>query len=561
MRIKAMRSVLLLLIGLTFSLSSHADNLLSLYQRALLASPELSGSQYALDITRAQEDQAFGKLLPQAALRGNYSVNQLKYETRNANGYPGRNAGVNLRQPLFDLQAYLLMKSQKSRTEQGEENLLAAHQQLIFDLVERYVDALEAADKNEIIRSELESTEKQLARVKAMNERQMALVTDLYELQARVETLRTALIETGNDAKIALEKLRELTGDAVTSIQPVRLDSTEPPPEGSVDVWIEQAHRINPDLNGLKHAVESADQSISAYQAGHLPRIELQMGANYSDTSFNNQQSPPYNIGTAAIEATMPLYEGGITSAKVREAEGRKGLSSSQLEQKLREIEKITRDAYLGMEISQARSLATDRQLEASEQAKAAMEKGYELGVVTIVDLLNAQKQLSEARKVQRQARYRYFKARSNLLQQAGRLDVEELAKLNGWLATDSTIASSVAEPEVKATDKPVTPVGKTVDKPAISKVETPVITISKPAAKPVTKTVATPASKTKPITNAVATPLATPATNGAANPVIGSAVSNHPKVSEGDCRSVHADYRNPKYKHCLSFTPPTTRQ
>jgi len=122
------------------------------------------------------------------------------------------------------------MKSQQSHTEQGEENLLAAHQQLISDLVERYVDALEAADKAEIISAELNSTEKQLDRVKAMNERQMALVTDLFELQARVETLRTSLIESNNDANIALEKLRELTGDVVTGIQPVRLDSTQPPP-------------------------------------------------------------------------------------------------------------------------------------------------------------------------------------------------------------------------------------------------------------------------------------------------------------------------------------------
>lgn len=425
---------LFLFIGLAFSITSHADNLLSLYQRALLASPELSGSQYALDIARAQEDQSFGKLLPQVAVRGNYSFNNLKYQTRNANSYPGSSAGLNIKQPLFDLQAYLLMKSQQSRTAQGEDNLLAAHQKLIFDLVERYVDALEAADKSEIISAELDSTEKQLTRVKAMNEREMALITDVYQLQARVETLRTALIDSDNDAKIALEKLRELTGDAVTAIAPVRLDSTEPPPEGKVEVWIEQADLINPELNALKQAVEAADQSISAYQAGHLPRVELQAGANYADTSFNNQQSPPYTVGTIAVEATIPLYEGGITSARVEEAKGRKGLSSSQLEQKLRELEKVTRAAYLDMTSSPARSLATDRQLEANEKSKRAMEKGYELGVVSIIDLLNAQKQLSEARKVQRQARYRYFKARSNLLQQAGRLDVEELAKLNDWL-------------------------------------------------------------------------------------------------------------------------------
>ncbi|MDD1610092.1 MAG: TolC family outer membrane protein, partial [Methylococcaceae bacterium] len=495
-----MRTLLLLLVGLTFSAASTADNLLSLYQRALLASPELSGSQYALDIARAQEDQSFGKLLPQASLRGNYSVNQLKYESRNANGYPGRSAGLNVRQPLFDLQAYLLMKSQQSHTEQGEENLLAAHQQLISDLVERYVDALEAADKAEIISAELNSTEKQLDRVKAMNERQMALVTDLFELQARVETLRTSLIESNNDANIALEKLRELTGDVVTGIQPVRLDSTQPPPDSSVDTWIQQANSINPDLNALKHAVESADQSIDAYQAGHLPRLELQAGANYADTSYNNQQSPPYNIGTVAVEATIPIYEGGITSARVREAEGRKGLSSSQLEQKLREIEKITRAAYLDMASSPARNQATDRQLDASEKAKRAMEKGYELGVVTIVDLLNAEKQLSEAHKVQRQARYRYFKARSSLLQQVGRLDVEELAKLNSWLIADELVVESdnkstmntIVLPAVKP---PVNAITKPVIKPAVNTIAEPVIkpavnTIAEPVIKPAVNTI-----------------------------------------------------------------------
>ncbi len=476
-----MRSMLLVLISLTFSLASHADDLLSLYQRALLASPELKGSQYSLDIIRAQEDQAFGKLLPQAAIRGNYSGNQLKYETRSGTGYPGSSAGLNIRQPLFDLQAYLLMRSQQSRTAQGEEGLVAAHQQLIYDLVERYVDALEAADKTEIISAELDSTEKQLTRVKAMSERQMALVTDLYELEARVETLRTNLIDSKNDANIALEKLRELTGDAVISIQPVRLDTQQPAPEGSVDIWVEQVNHSNPDISALKHGVESADRSISAYQAGHLPRVELQAGANYSDTSFNNQQSPPYTVGTVGVEATIPIYEGGITSARVREAEGRKGLGSSQLEQKQRELEKLTRASYLDMTTASARSLATDRQLEANEKSRLAMEKGYELGVVTIVDLLNAQKQLSEARKIQRQARYRYFKARSTLLRQAGQLDVEELAKLNEWVVSDPTLAKTTeAIIDGKETTKPASNIVAKSTKPESAVKSDPAV--SKPA-------------------------------------------------------------------------------
>ncbi|MCF7988077.1 MAG: TolC family outer membrane protein [Methylovulum sp.] len=435
-----MRHSFFIIISLAYSLTAHAgnDDLMSLYERAVQASPELNGSEYALEIAKAREAQSVSKLMPQITATGNYSLNQFS-STRNTlttktpytADYPGVRASVNLQQPLFDLQSYLLMRSQQSLTSQGEEELLAAHQKLIADLVERYMDALEARDKSQIITDELSSTEKQLERVKAMHARQLAMVTDLYELQARTETLRASLIDSDNDARIALEKLRELTGDAISGIQTARLDAVQPAPEGTIDSWVQQAGRINPQLQALKHAVEAARISINAYQAGYLPTIQLQLSEVYSDTSYNNQQSPPFEIGTAAVQATVPIYEGGITTARIKEAEARKKYTETQLEQKLRELEKLTRAAYLDMTTSPARNQAADRQLVASEKSRDAKKKGYELGVVTIVDVLNAEKELSEARKLQRQARYRYIRARSSLYYETGQLIGVELAQMN----------------------------------------------------------------------------------------------------------------------------------
>ncbi len=440
------------LLGLCWALAlsdSCAEDLLSIYDRAVESSPELLGSEYTVELAKAMEDRSFGELLPQVNLIGNYSFNRFHSQGSDlvrefTNDYPGRRASVSLRQPLFDLQTYLLMKSQQLRTSQSEQDLLTAHQKLIADIIERYADALEAADKGEIIAAELASTEQELQRVTAMHARQMALITDLYELQARVETLKTELIDRENDARIALEKLRELTGDAVTSIQPIRLDAQQPPPEGDIETWVQQTGLFNPELQALKYVVESAHQSVSAYRAGYLPRIELQVTGTHSDTFFDNQQAPPYNVGTVAVQATVPIYNGGITDAQVREAKAREKVGRSQRDQRLRELEKLTRAAYLDMKTSPSRSLATDRQLAAAEKSRDAMKKGYELGVVTIVDLLGAEKRLSEARLEQRQARYRYFKARSSLYFQAGMLIGPELAKFNEWLETPSKKLAAV---------------------------------------------------------------------------------------------------------------------
>ena len=213
-----MRRFSLLAAGIALSLNAQAgDDLLSLYERAVLASPDLLSSQYTVELIRAQEDRSFAALMPQISVVGNYSLNRFHSAGTNlspefSSDYPGTRASVNFQQPLFDLQAYLLMKSQEEKTSQSEEDLLSAHQKLIADLIDRYVDALEAKDKSEIIAAELHSNEQQLERVRAMQARQMAMITDLYELEARTETLRTQLLENENNARVALEKLRELTG-------------------------------------------------------------------------------------------------------------------------------------------------------------------------------------------------------------------------------------------------------------------------------------------------------------------------------------------------------------
>jgi outer membrane protein len=149
----------------------------------------------------------------------------------------------------------------------------------------------------------------------------------------------------------------------------------------------------------------------------------------------------------SALLQSMPLCRltGGIVSAQVREAEAQKRLSEAKLEQKLREMEQMTRAAYLEMATLPARNKATDQQLAASENSRDAMNKGYEFGIVTIIDLLNAEKQLPEACKVQREARYRYLKARSALYYQAGRLIADELLQLNGWLVGEAP-ASKVSK-------------------------------------------------------------------------------------------------------------------
>jgi outer membrane protein TolC len=87
----------------------------------------------------------------------------------------------------------------------------------------------------------------------------------------------------------------------------------------------------------------------------------LQLADQYSDTGFNNQQSPAYSVATVAVAMRLPLYAGGATQAQVHESRARQFVAASNYEKKKREIENAVQAAFQDMLAAPARNDATDR--------------------------------------------------------------------------------------------------------------------------------------------------------------------------------------------------------
>ena len=152
-----------------------------------------------------------------------------------------------------------------------------------------------------------------------------------------------------------------------------------------------------------------------------------------SDQGFDNRQVPSYEGTTVSIQLSLPLFEGGRVRGSVREARAEVNIARQRYEQTLREIERQTRGAYLDMTASRARIGSTAREVEALEKVVQSQQRGYELGVGTVVDLLIAQRRLFRARSDYAEARYAYIRDIARLRIQAGSwsdADVEELASL-----------------------------------------------------------------------------------------------------------------------------------
>lgn len=420
-----------------------AFDLLQLYQYTLASNPALKARQYAIDRAKAQQDGARSKLLPQLSASGNRSWNDFEQDagTRDDSDisatYSGTRAIVQARQALFDLPSLRRLQGAGHAVKQSEQELDAARLEVTSDLIDRYFAALEASDEIDIISGEKALTQGDMQRIRRMRERQLATVTDLYEIEAYFQALLTREIEAHNAKAIALEKLRETTGVSVALVAPLARDRL-PEVTGELEQWIEESLRTHPALLALQQAMRASEKLVAGARAEHLPQLSLQMSETYVDNSgFDNRQQPPYNIGTIGVQLNMPIYLGGSTQAGVGDALARYHIAFETWTQKRREIERRIRAAYLSARAGQARMQSTAREVEAREKARDAQQKSYQLGVTTVVALLEAKKNLLQAHSQQARARYDYIRALVALRLWVGNLDLQDIEAINSWLVTD----------------------------------------------------------------------------------------------------------------------------
>ncbi len=442
----------LVLLVLTLTLLSPAAEaadgppatLLQLYDLALATNPVVEGRRYSVVQVEAQQDQARSKLLPQVSATGNITWNELTQEVPNqftgqsrdfTSQYQGLRGVVQARQALFDLASYRAYEGAGLTVKQAEQDLENARMGLATDLVDRYLEYLLAHDEASYVQSELDVTDGETQRIRRLYERAMAKVTDLYEVEAYYQTLKTRELEIHNAKAIALEKVREIVGVPVADLS--RLTKEElPPVPGQSDQWVADAVTRHPAIRALHHAMDASAKAIASQWANHLPQLSLQMTGIYAKNGgFDNRQLDPYTVGSLGLQLNVPLFSGGSMKAGEREAVARFEMVKYKRLEKQREIERETRTAYLNAKTGYSRIASTAREVEARVKARDGQQRGYELGAATIVALLEAKKNLLKSRFAHARARYDYIRSVVALRVWGGTLTRVDLEELNSWLA------------------------------------------------------------------------------------------------------------------------------
>ena len=135
-----------------------------------------------------------------------------------------------------------------------------------------------------------------------------------------------------------------------------------------------------------------------------------------------------------SLQLNVPIFQGGLVTYKTREAVHLHAQAKENVERQRRSTLRQARDAYRGVLTGISRVKALKQAMVSTNSALETTEAGFEVGTRTIVDVLDAQRDMFRARRDFAQTRYDYILNTLRLKQAAGTLSPENLQQVNRWL-------------------------------------------------------------------------------------------------------------------------------
>jgi outer membrane protein len=417
--------------------NAYSEDLMAIYQQALEADPESKAAMISMEITKEQTGAALSEMLPQI----NGSANWSKNDNSMQGVYNGTRYYASLNQTLFDFAKFWNWRRANTVEEQyGAENIEAQHA-LMHKVVEKYFGVLEAEDQLYFYQTERNAMAKRLEQTQKQFAKQLVKVTDVYEVEARLDQLKASEIEAETILVTAKETLKELTNTPFSDLYKLKDNVDYKPLDGQLDQWIEVAKSENPSLAAQLKAIEAAHDGVTVQKSKFMPVVDLQLNYYDTDTGFQSQrQSSATTTNVGAINVSVPIFDGGVSIHRLFESEHRLELAKNENETKVRALVKETSDSFLSSNASVRRIEASRKAVASAAKSREANEHGFRLGVKTVTDILNAQQEEFKAKRELSQSKYAYIKNRARFMRSVGMITEQNIQEVNNWLQPKSLV-------------------------------------------------------------------------------------------------------------------------
>ncbi len=439
-----MKRIFFLVLALgVFSQQSIAMGLTDAVRLALDYAPSYAAAEAARDA--AGEDAVIGRagLLPFIRGTGEFIHFEQKYNYTKNPGFLASDVvfnrfgfGGTLVQPLFRLDRWAGYAQGKLASDIGELKLLLERQILFLTVANAYTHVLVAREDLAAIRAQEKAVSHLRKQASAAFDVGTATVNDALEAESRLDLVRADRIQVENMLDTARADFESLTGSKNKNLFLFSQDASpgNPKPERR-NYWRDAG--IHQSLSSLlaEKKMEVAKQEVTRTFGLALPGIDLVAGLSQEKVT-NNLFDTGSTVKTEqlGLQLEVPLYAGGAMSAQLRKARKLQVEAEYELRDARREAGLTATRAWLRVKAAASRIRAMKRGLISANRARDAAHAGYDVGLRTIVELLDAEDRAAKARRNLVRVKAEYLLSRLQLDSAVGKLNMSSIERVEHLL-------------------------------------------------------------------------------------------------------------------------------
>lgn len=389
------------LLLLACGFASGAATLEDAWRAALANSPVLAAARADLAAVKAQAAEAQAGYWPQISLQAHAGRTNLdNIETDTAFPLPSsieldnRAIALEIMQPLYtggrlsalDAGAEAALGAQQARFEASRQDVLLA-------AAAAYLGVYEARAVLELAESNAAVITRQRDTVAAAHERGAATATSVAQAEARLAAAQAALIDARGQLVAAEANYRRYVAASLPAelLLPDRIDGL---PADLAD--LAATTRRNFAVLAAQQSLAASRAQREATEAAALPQIALTARVAHAlepDFVFARQDTR-----AVALTFSLPIYTGGALHAREREAAAIEQRQQYMLEASERAAVEAATRAFVAHDSAVAQETAIDSQIAAAARALEGVRAEYQYGERTLLDVLDAEQELLDAR-------------------------------------------------------------------------------------------------------------------------------------------------------------------
>ena len=291
-------------------------------------------------------------------------------------------------------------------------NLDRVQETVKYNTIKAYYDILQAKQNVDIEQESVSNYESHLNDVRNLYAAGSIPKSDVLRSEVALSDAKQSLISAQNTYDINVSTFRNI----------IKIDRNEPinltdgfsfqAVNMSLDECLDYAMNYRKDMQSTKLDVDVAKNNIEIAKSGYLPTVSVSVSTNWNEQPLPSANDHDYRAG---ISANWNLFDSNVTKSNVDVAEANYNKAEYTLLDKEDNVDLEVRQAYLNMREAEKRFNSTALAVKQAEEDYFIASEKYKVGAGIVLDVIDAEYALSQARLNYASAQYDYARYKANL--------------------------------------------------------------------------------------------------------------------------------------------------